>query len=134
MTIAEKQKAVNDYCIEHPCKTCKLRGVWADAPFRDCLPICLASEKELDWALSIINSKTEPDNVNHPKHYESGKYECIDVMVETQGEEAVKAFCLCNAFKYIYRCTKKHATPVEDVKKAIWYLNKFLELEGENDG
>ena len=25
------------------------------------------------------------DNVNHPSHYETGKFECIDVMVETQG-------------------------------------------------
>lgn len=23
------------------------------------------------------------DNVNHPAHYETGKFECIDVMVET---------------------------------------------------
>lgn len=71
------------------------------------------------------------DSVNHPKHYESGKFECIDVMAEAIGLEDTKGFCLCNAFKYIYRCTKKHETPVEDVKKAIWYLNKFLELEGE---
>lgn len=70
------------------------------------------------------------DNVNHPQHYETGKFECIDVMVEAIGLEDTKGFCLCNAFKYIYRCTKKHETPVEDVKKAIWYLNKFLELEG----
>lgn len=27
------------------------------------------------------------DNVNHPAHYETGKFECIDVMVETQGVE-----------------------------------------------
>lgn len=25
------------------------------------------------------------DNVNHPAHYETGRFECIDVMVETQG-------------------------------------------------
>ena len=30
------------------------------------------------------------DYVNHPSHYETGKYECIDVMEETQGVEAVK--------------------------------------------
>lgn len=75
----------------------------------------------------------ETDNVNHPAHYETGKFECIDVMREAIGLEDTKGFCLCNAFKYIYRCTKKHTTPVEDVKKAIWYLNKFLELEGEAD-
>ena len=30
------------------------------------------------------------DNVNHPSHYETGKFECIDVMVETQGIQATK--------------------------------------------
>ena len=28
------------------------------------------------------------DNVNHPAHYETGKFECIDVMVETQGSRS----------------------------------------------
>lgn len=70
-----------------------------------------------------------PDNVNHPSHYETGKFECIDVMLETQGVEAVKSFCICNAFKYLYRHKNKNG--VEDVKKAIWYLNKFVELEGD---
>ena len=69
------------------------------------------------------------DNINHPKHYESGKFECIEVMQEAIGVEATKGFCLCNAFKYIYRCKSKHESPVEDIKKAIWYLEKFLELE-----
>lgn len=66
------------------------------------------------------------DNVEHPNHY-TGKYECIDVMIETQGIEATKNFCICNAFKYLWRHGKKNG--VEDVKKAAWYLNKFIELE-----
>jgi protein of unknwon function (DUF3310) len=66
------------------------------------------------------------DNVNHPSHYETGKIECIDVMLETQGEESVKAFCICNAMKYLYRHKKKNGD--EDVRKASWYLNKYLEL------
>lgn len=73
------------------------------------------------------------DNVNHPSHYETGRFECFDVMVEALGVEETKGFCLCNAFKYIYRCKIKHETPVEDIKKAIWYLNKYIELEGKND-
>lgn len=47
------------------------------------------------------------DNVNHPAHYETGKFECIDVMVETQGVEATQNFCVCNALKYVYRHKKK---------------------------
>lgn len=66
------------------------------------------------------------DNVNHPSHYETGKYECIDVMIETHGIEAVKNFCICNAFKYLYRHENKNG--VEDVRKAKWYLDKYLEL------
>ena len=68
--------------------------------------------------------------VNHPDHYQ-GKVECIDMMVELFGVEYTKGFCLCNAFKYLWRCKQKHKTPAEDVKKADWYLKKYLELEGE---
>lgn len=70
------------------------------------------------------------DNVNHPSHY-TGKYECIDVMQDVFGDEAIDDFCLCNAFKYIWRSRKKNGT--EDVKKAIWYLNKYLELTEKED-
>lgn len=69
------------------------------------------------------------DMVNHPVHYESGKFECIDVMLETQGEEAVKDFCILNAFKYLYRHRRKNG--VEDIKKAKWYLDKYIEIENK---
>lgn len=69
------------------------------------------------------------DNVNHPSHYETGKFECIDVMVETQGAKATKDFCVCNALKYIYRHKRKNG--LEDIQKAIWYLNKAVELDGQ---
>lgn len=70
------------------------------------------------------------DNVNHPSHY-TGRYECIDVMQDVFGDEATNDFCLCNAFKYIWRARKKNG--LEDVKKAVWYLNKYIE-EAEKDG
>ena len=79
---------------------------------------------------SMVINKHAVDNVNHPSHYDTGKYECIDVMLETQGKEAVQDFCICNAFKYLYRHNNKNG--LEDVKKAIWYLNKFVELEEES--
>ena len=48
-------------------------------------------------------------------------------MLETQGEEATKAFYICNAFKYLYRQKRKGG--IEDIKKAKWCLEKYLELE-----
>lgn len=67
------------------------------------------------------------DNVNHPSHYCTGKYECIDVMLEVFGKEAVQNFCRLNAFKYLYRSDRKNG--VEDINKALWYLNKFVEID-----
>lgn len=67
------------------------------------------------------------DMVNNPSHYASGKFECIEVMEDTLGKEAVMSFCICNAFKYIFRHKKKNG--VEDIQKAKWYLNKYIELE-----
>ena len=69
-------------------------------------------------------------NVNSPSHYATGKYECIDVMIESLGAEAVKGFCLCNAFKYIYRTGRKNG--LEDIEKADWYLRKYIELAKED--
>lgn len=66
------------------------------------------------------------ETVNHPSHY-SGDIECIDAMLQQFGVEKVKSFCLLNAFKYLWRCDKKHDNNIEDIKKAMWYLNKYLE-------
>lgn len=70
------------------------------------------------------------DIVNHPGHYETGRFECIEVMQEIYGTDAVKQFCICNAFKYLYRCKRKNG--LEDLKKAQWYINKIVELEEED--
>ena len=48
-------------------------------------------------------------------------------MLESQGEEATKAFYICNAFKYLHRQRRKGGT--KDINKAKWCLEKFLEIE-----
>ena len=68
------------------------------------------------------------DNVNHPSHYNrEDAMECIDEMVLIFGKEAVKNFCLCNAWKYRYRAADKNG--MEDLKKSDWYLRKYKEFE-----
>ena len=71
--------------------------------------------------------KNEPDLVNHPSHYETGKFECIEVMEEALGRDVVKGFCIGNAFKYLYRAKRKNG--LEDLKKAQWYLNRVISME-----
>ena len=75
--------------------------------------------------------KNEPDLVNHPSHYETGKFECIEVMEEALGRDVVKGFCIGNAFKYLYRAKRKNG--LEDLKKAQWYLNRVISMEDEDD-
>jgi hypothetical protein len=63
------------------------------------------------------------DNVNHPSHYNDGKIEVIDFI-----EDKNLGFCLGNAVKYISRAGKKDKSKeAEDIKKAIWYLNRYIE-------
>lgn len=71
------------------------------------------------------------DNVNHPAHYNQNGMECINEMILVFGVEAVKYFCVCNAWKYRYRANKKNGN--EDLEKANWYINKFKELT-ESEG
>ena len=68
--------------------------------------------------------------VNHPAHYNlPGRKECIEEMLEKFGVEAVKHFCLLNAYKYNYRHEMKNGH--EDLQKAEWYLKKYKELGGD---
>lgn len=75
---------------------------------------------------------TKKDMVNHPEHYETNGIECFDAIVASQGNDAAKDFCICNAFKYIWRNKHKNNS-VEDIKKAIWYLEKFVQLSDDKD-
>ena len=75
--------------------------------------------------------EAENDVINHPSHYTQGGIECIDAMESAFGAAQLAVYCKIAAFKYIWRCEYKNG--VEDVKKAIWYLNKFLELKGDAD-
>ena len=74
----------------------------------------------------VTNSTHDP--VNHPSHYTHGM-EAIDEMVLIFGNEAVKNFCLCNAWKYRKRAIYKNGA--EDMDKADWYINKYKELSYE---
>jgi hypothetical protein len=87
--------------------------------------------RQLEYLESFMNNENNIDksvvydSVNNPYHYASGKYECIEVMRDTFGDEMLKSFCLLNAFKYLYRHHKKNG--VEDLKKARFYLDYVIE-------
>lgn len=71
------------------------------------------------------------DMVNAPPHYTQGGIECIDAMKSAFGDTELEAYCKIAAFKYIWRCEKKNGN--EDIRKAIWYLKKYLSLQEKKE-
>ena len=78
----------------------------------------------------VVSEYVEPvedsDPVNRPPHYTTGGIECIDAIKASMSTEAFLGFLKGNVQKYMWRYEKKVA-PVEDLKKAQWYLSKLIE-------
>lgn len=68
------------------------------------------------------------DVVNHPSHYTShpSGIECIEVVEHM-------SFCLGSAVKYCWRCHEKHDDPIEDLRKAVWYLEREIKRLEKGD-
>ncbi len=67
------------------------------------------------------------EKVDHPDHYggENNPYEAIRI-IEAWGLD----FHLGNVVKYISRAGKKSENVLEDMQKAKWYLDRWLEIRG----
>jgi len=78
--------------------------------------------KRIDAALESAAKKVgTSDAVNHPAHYNThpSGVECIDI-VEHFG------FCIGNAIKYAWRAGLKTESPLEDLRKGRWYLDREI--------
>lgn len=68
------------------------------------------------------------DSVNSPSHYApAGGVECIDVMMQQFGADAVSDFCKLNAFKYLFRMDHKENAR-KDAEKARWYIDRWIKM------
>lgn len=66
------------------------------------------------------------DMVNHPPHYTVGGIECIDaIKAATTGLSGFEAYLTGTVIKYIWRWNHKNGE--EDLRKAIWYINRLIE-------
>jgi hypothetical protein len=69
---------------------------------------------------------TYSNQIDHPAHYKHGGIEAIDV-IESWG----LGFHLGNVIKYVSRAGHKEDAK-EDLKKAQWYLNRYLERDHDH--
>lgn len=76
----------------------------------------------------LLNPEPRRDIVNHPLHYTTGKYEVIDILEDKFKNDPL----LWQVGKYIMRHKHKN-NPLQDLKKAQFYLNrKIKNMEEEN--
>ena len=80
-----------------------------------------------DGAIIDLNKGGEvispPDLVNKPPHYKTGGVETIDFI-----EAKDLNYRLGNVIKYVSRAGKKSSDPIEDLKKAQFYLNREIAI------
>jgi hypothetical protein len=78
---------------------------------------------EVQWVEPHL--RTAVDVVNHPPHYTShpSGVECIQITEHMN-------FNLGNALKYIWRADLKHDDATEDLRKALFYIEREIGRRG----
>jgi hypothetical protein len=72
------------------------------------------------------------DTVNKPAHYNNGKVECIEAIDASMTEVEFRGYLKGNVLKYVWRYLYK-GKPLEDLKKARWYLDRLIESYEQHD-
>jgi len=149
MTREEMVGILSIHCDNETCEHCPIYG-YADEERFECtfgklsvsqlttLIERLHGERRAEDSGATPNEEVAPatetslKDAIHPHHYKlPGGMQVIDVEVAMFGREAVMHHCLCTAAEYILRSQQKNGT--EDIKKAHWWLCKYIELEGSKD-
>ena len=86
-----------------------------------------ASPKEWDTVAAKLYHPSDHDSVNKPKHYNSGNIQTIDAIRESMSDREFFGYLKGNVMKYVWRYTHKD-NPVEDLRKADWYLNRLIDV------
>ena len=124
----------NQYAIQSNAKMRSMGGTihtidrvyeWLDCYiFEDCEWVWSADMLE---PVEPVDSDNSHDPVYHLSHYPSASIEFLDAMIASYAIDTVSHFCVCNAFKYLWRHLQK-GNAKQDCKKARWYINKSLEI------
>jgi len=81
---------------------------------------------KFEYDKEALKEKEENDPVNKPEHYQYSSIQPIDVIDAWELD-----FYLGSVIKYLSRYQRK-GKPLEDLKKAAWYLNKKIEEMEKN--
>lgn len=132
---------VDDADCDYNCEDCDCAEMTDDGDYichydddeDDCDEDC----ENCEYAnLNDHDDENEPEDsadyeyVDGPAHYNGT--ECIENMRKLFGDEAVRWFCICNAYKYRFRDGLKPGVAAEqDEEKARWYEDYAVKMMGE---
>ena len=102
------------------CDNCKYFDTYFD---------CGQCEDFDEWA----KTEEKENLTNHPKHYAQGKYEVIDIIMESVKDLPPKqAVCVGHIIRYIMQYHYKNG--LQDVQECEFYIKKLISLmEGSNE-
>lgn len=118
-------RSVRRYGDEYHCSSCGKQWSVDDPDPPECKRESTAGRDAVESFVPFVSAE-DCDPVNRPSHYTDGGIECIDAIKASMSTEAFLGFLKGNVQKYMWRYEKKVA-PVEDLKKAQWYLSKLIE-------
>lgn len=132
---------VDDADCDYNCEDCDCAEMTDDGDYichydddeDDCNEDC----ENCEYAnLNDHDDENEPEDsadyeyVDGPAHYNGT--ECIENMRKLFGDDAVRWFCICNAYKYRFRDGSKPGVAAEqDEEKARWYEDYAVKMMGE---
>jgi len=96
-------------------------GGWFQPVVDDDVMDCPGGVCPVPWA-----TDKKEDLVNHPSHYTTDGIECIEAIEAQLTLEEYRGYLKGNVAKYVWR--EKHKGGVQSLQKAIWYLNRLVDL------
>ena len=102
-----------------------LKGIWAANDAVNEPPVVKDPLTTASSYPEIPDSSSDPIN---PSHYKQGGIECIEAIKAATGDGFI-GYVWGNVLKYLWRWPKKGG--VDDLKKALWYLDRLIKEVGE---
>lgn len=82
------------------------------------------AEADYEKLRAMLPKDEVNEDVTQPSHYKLSIETYREIL---KNKDAYEGFLLGNAIKYLHRCEHKHPSPVDDLRKSKYYINKMLD-------
>lgn len=98
-----------------------------DGEIRCIIRYSLIKNGEVSYDAVPENTLSYYDEINNPPHYNTGKYEAMDIIIDRVSDPG--SYLEGSVYKYLYRYQHKQ-NPLKDLKKARYFLDELIREVG----